>query len=114
MRVSFNGYRSQLKTMYKRGRLPTVTKGLYGEPINKLNVSIEHLLPVSKGGTNEIGNLALTSCYMNSKRGVKELNTVLTNQQAWDYIGQFINIKKKFIQNYVREIYKTFKKMGVL
>lgn len=112
--ISFCGYRNHLKTMFKKGRLPTVTKGLYGEPINYKNVSLEHLVPVSKGGKTELGNLALASCYMNSLRGNKDLKNVLTHQQAWDYIGEFINIKNKFIKGYVKAIYKTFKELGVL
>jgi len=47
--VSF-GYNSPLKTLFKKGKLPTVTKGFYGGTLTNKTVSLEHLIPHSQGG----------------------------------------------------------------
>ena len=44
--VSF-GYSSPLKTLFKKGKLPSVTKGFYGGTLTKDTVSLEHLKPHS-------------------------------------------------------------------
>jgi len=112
--VSFNGYSHPIKTMWKRGKLANVTKGLYGETLTKQNLSAEHLLPVSKGGKTTLGNIALASTYMNNLRGTRPLNEVVTKQMAWDYISEFVNDKRKVVQLYIKEVYQTFKELGVL
>jgi len=114
MQVSFKGYSSPIKTMWKRGELPNVTRGLYGDILTIRNLSIEHLKPVSQGGRSELGNEALASVYMNNLRGVRPLKEFVTKKMAWDYIGEFINDKRGIIQYYVGELYETFKKLGVL
>lgn len=35
----------------------------------KIDINVDHIKPVSKGGTNEITNLALTHIKCNSKKG---------------------------------------------
>ena len=50
MQVSF-GYTSILKTHWKNGLMPTVTKGLYGDELTQENVSLEHIKPHSWSGS---------------------------------------------------------------
>ena len=112
MIVSFNGYRSPLKTLWLTGRLKSVTKGLYGDVLTKDTLSLEHLIPTSKGGKTELGNLVLASADKNARRGCKPLKDYVTKEQAQAYIDQFKGIK--FMQNYINAITETFKKLGVL
>ena len=55
------GYSSPLKTIWKKGGLPTVKKGFYGDTLTKKNVSLEHLKARSKGGKTSLENLVLAS-----------------------------------------------------
>jgi len=110
--VTFNGYRSPLKTLWLSGRLKSVTKGLYGDVLTKETLSLEHLIPTSKGGKTELGNLVLASADKNAKRGCKPLKDCVTKEQAEAYIKQFEGIK--YMQIYINAITDTFKKLGVL
>ena len=79
MKISFNGYRSPIKTMWRQGVL-RVPRGIYGEILTTDNISLEHLIPISCGGETTLGNIALASQKMNSLRGAKPLNEVLTSE----------------------------------
>lgn len=114
MKVSFTGYKCYIKTMWKRGQLPTVTKSLQGEILTAENLSVDHLVPVSQGGLTKASNLVLETKAKNARRGNKPIKSIITKEQAWEYIGEFLPIKKKRIQKYVRELYQTFKELGVL
>ena len=50
-------YNHPLKTLWKQGKLPQVKIGLYNNKLTKKNVSLEHELPVSKGGKTIESNL---------------------------------------------------------
>ena len=112
--VSFTGYESPLKTMWKRGELPRVKKGLYGEILTRDTLSIEHLVPVSKGGSLTMENVALADRILNSLRGTKDLKDVLTRKQAFEYIEQYIGDKRPIIQKYVEGFFRTLRKLEVL
>lgn len=113
-RVSFNGYNHPIKTLWKKGKLKNVTHGLYAEKLDKKTLSADHLVPVSKGGKTTLGNIALASCYMNNLRSSRDLKEVVTEKMALDYIAQFANDTRKIVQQYVIEITKTLKQLGVL
>ena len=53
------GYSHPIKTAYKKGLLPTVTKDLFGNELNLKNISIDHILPVSQGGKTRLDNITL-------------------------------------------------------
>lgn len=69
--------------------MPTVTKGIYGNPINKKNVTLEHLQPHSKGGRTDLSNLALASKEANNARGNKPLGDFLNKEMLESYLAQF-------------------------
>lgn len=115
--VSFGSYQSVLKTLFKKGKLPQVKVGLYNDPINVDNVSLEHLLPHSEGGSTLIGNLALASKKKNNDRGTRPLPEVLSWECLKKYLNQFRNIliPGKFDGNkYIEEIQETCEKLGVV
>ena len=114
MRVSFNGYESPLKTMWKKNKLPRVKRGLYGEILTRDNLSIEHLVPVSKGGSLTLENVALADRVLNALRGTKDLKEVLTRKQAFAYIDQFFGDNRPIIRQYVKQFFETMRKLEVL
>ena len=54
--ISFK-YRSILKTEWLKGKMPTVKYGIYGGKLKPYNVTLEHIIPYSKGGETTIDNL---------------------------------------------------------
>lgn len=103
------GYSHYLKTMYKKGQLPQVKKGFYGETLNAKNVSLEHLNPISKGGKTELSNLVLAHKDINNKRSDKPLGEFLNLKAMSAYLEQFKNLKiGKFDGNkYIAMILET-------
>ena len=92
--ISF-GYQHPLKTLWKKGLLPTVKKGFYGDELTMKTVSLEHLQPKSQGGKTSLDNLVLASKRTNNLRGDKPLQLFIIKQKAIEYFYQFINIKIK-------------------
>lgn len=107
--VSFKSYNSILKKAWKQGKLPTVTKGIYGNILTKENISLEHVIPHSLGGATKLDNLMLADRIANTKRGVKPILDVITYEQLFDYLQQFIGVKlKRFNGNdYIIKVLKT-------
>lgn len=110
--ISF-GYSSILKTLYKKGKLPTVQYGFYGEKLTPKNCSLEHLVPHSKGGRTELDNLVLATKKNNSIRGNKSLIPFLDVKNAMKYLNQFIGVKEFGFNgnDYVLSILKTLTKI---
>lgn len=110
--ISF-GYSSKLKTYYKSGKLPSVKYGFYGDKLTLKNVSLEHLLPHSKGGTTTLDNLVLASKENNMKRGNEDIKKYLNADNLKRYVSQFIGVKlKDFDGNkYVSDILRTINKL---
>lgn len=114
--INFGSYQSVLKTLFKKGKLPNVKKGIYGDLIDVNNVSLEHLLPASEGGTTNLSNLALASKRNNNKRGNQPLNIVLNWSMINEYLDQFTNIfiPNKFNGNkYKKMIKQTCINLGI-
>ena len=86
-------YSSTLKTLYKKGKLPSVKYGFYGDEITKKTVTLEHLLPRSQGGKTELKNLVLASANKNQERGTRPLSEMLNWEYAGRYFEQFRNVK---------------------
>ena len=112
LRVSF-GYQHPLKTMWKRGQLPTVKLGIYGDELTRSNISLEHLLPKSRGGQTTTSNLALASQEKNFERSSYDIFLFTTQEKIQQYLDQFKNIVViDFSGNkYIEEILKTLEKL---
>lgn len=93
-RPSF-GYSHALKTAWKKGQIPQVKKGFYGEKLTKKNVSLEHLKPISQGGKTQWQNLVLADNKINNARGDKPLSEFINYKAMGEYLEQFKNIKIK-------------------
>lgn len=101
-------YNHPLKTAYKKGMMPTVKRGLYGEKIEK--VSIEHLTPHSQGGKTEWGNIALTDAKENNLRGVRPISEVVNYQMWINYLKQFKSVKNRLVNGskYIKILCRRF------
>lgn len=116
MKITFTGYHSPLKTAWKQGRLPTVTKGIYRKPLKKETISVEHILPYSLGGKTTIDNVFIADKFENSKRGIKPISEVITYKDLFDYYSQFIDVKTKGFNgnDYIIRTMRTINKLGGL
>lgn len=106
-------YQNILKTQYKKGRLPSVKYGFYGDRLTKKTVTLEHLRPVCQGGKTELKNLVLASANKNQERGIRPLAEVLNWKNVWRYLDQFKNvIAGDFNGNdYIKMILNTIKEL---
>ena len=112
--VSF-GYSSPLKTLFKKGKLPSVTKGFYGGTLTKDSVSLEHLIPHSQGGRTELSNLVLATKENNSRRSNLPIKDFINIEQVKIYLKQFSGILTDNLngEKYIKSIIRTLRKMGV-
>jgi len=112
---TFTGYQHPLKTLFKKGQMPSVKYGLYGGELNVDNVSLEHLKPHSWGGKTEWGNLALAERNRNTARGSSPLADFLSWDMLESYLAQF-NFKIKHIfdgYKYQDQVRSTCRQLGV-
>ena len=106
----FKGYKSPLKTLWRRGKLKTVVRGLYGDILTQENLSVEHIKPHCQGGRTIMSNLALASQDKNNARGCSPLKEFLTMEQAKQYLDQFKGIRVKNFNGdkYIEKLQKLF------
>ena len=114
------GYNNVLKDLFREDKLPEVKFGLYGDKLTKENVSLEHIVPHSKGGKSKLKNFALASKQKNSLRSNEDIRKFLTPEMAKKYLAQFVDIetisKKGTIfngNNYIDMIKNTLKTLGI-
>ena len=115
MIISFNGYNNILKQYWRRGKLPTVIKGFYGDTLTQQNLSLEHLVPHSKGGKTDLDNLVLASTNKNTIRGSNNILDFISVDKVKEYLKQFIGVRLKDFNgdSYIRRIKNTLKRLGV-
>lgn len=109
----FKGYNSPLKTAFRKGALGERVYGIYGNRLTQDTVSLEHIIPASKGGKTELGNLVLADKKANNDRGTKDIAELITIGDVRYYLRQFKDIKTKYFDGneYIKAVRKTFKKM---
>lgn len=112
--ISFK-HKSIIKTLYKNGELPTVTKDIYGKPLNANTVTLEHIIPKSKGGKSNLRNYALANAEDNFRRSSDDILKHTTKNNVNEYLDQFVGIVKQGFDGdlYIKNIKNLFKTMGV-
>jgi len=117
--ISFQGGRKyrkpDLKQLWDKGKLPTVKYGFYGDILTKENISREHLLPASLGGTTKFGNIVLASKEKNQIRSNYDIRDFADAQIVKQYLQQFnpIHLKEFDGKTYIQAIKKTLKTLGM-
>lgn len=81
-----------MKTDFKKGKLPTVKFDISGIELTKDNVSLDHVIPKSQGGKNNLFNYMLASKVFNSFRGVVPLCKLITKEMFEKWARQFEGI----------------------
>lgn len=109
-------YSNKLKTLFKKGLLPTVQVDAAGNKLTKKNVTLDHVIPKSKGGKSYTGNYMLATRGFNWERGNDPLVKRATPEGLIKYLAQFIGVRVKgFVGNeYITEILKTLEKANEL
>ena len=109
------GYKSVLKSEWQKGNMPNVTIDIYGDKLIKDQVTLEHLIPKSKGGKSALSNYALANAENNFRRSNFDLDSFTQPHTIKAYLKQFEGLKiPKFNGNeYIKLITKTLKKMGI-
>lgn len=110
--ISF-GYKHFLKDYWKEGNLPDVVYDIYGEKLDE--VTLEHIVPKSKGGASRLSNYALANKEINNLRGSDNIMKFTTVENIKKYLQQFDNVKLPLLdgKNYQELIINLFKKLGV-
>lgn len=83
--LSFEGYSCELKRLYKKGKVK-IDYSFYGGPLSKKKVSIEHIIPRSKGGESCQANYVFCNSKQNTERG----NNPLINYIDWEAVGIYL------------------------
>lgn len=86
------GYSNQLKTLFKKGKLPSVEYDISGRKLTKKNVTLDHVIPKSKGGKSAQENYMLATAEFNHMRGNKPLKDFMTNPNLVRYLSQFMDV----------------------
>lgn len=110
--ITFN---SRIKRLYKRGKIK-LDYDLYGLPLNKNNVTDEHIICRCFGGSSEESNIALATREINNLRGCKPIEQFVTMKMVNRYIERLLKNNPKKIGNYdlneyCNGILKTFQKI---
>lgn len=110
------GYSNQLKTLFKKGKLPSVEYDISGRRLTKKNVTLDHVIPKSKGGESTQENYMLATAEFNHMRGNKPLKNFMTTDNLIRYVDQFIGV---FVDGfdgnkYVKGLLKTLEKANEL
>ena len=109
-------YSDKLKTLFRKGLLPTVKVDVMGNKLTKKNVTLDHIIPKSKGGKSWTGNYMLADKDFNSERGNAPLSNWMTKEGLIRYLNQFTGIRiGDFIGNeYIAAVIRTLKKANEL
>lgn len=102
-------YSNILKTLYKRGKLPSVKYDISGRRLTKKNATLDHIKPKSQGGKSVLSNYMLATNEFNSLRGARPITDFLTVEGLSKYINQFIGVVVDGFNGneYVKMILKT-------
>lgn len=109
-------YSNKIKTLFKKGLLPTVKVDVAGNKLTKKNVTLDHIIPKSKGGKSCTGNYMLAEKKFNWDRGNTPLKEWITPEGIVKYLNQFIGVRVKGFNGdeYIKEILKTLDKANEL
>ena len=110
------GYSNKLKTLWKKGLMPSVKYGFYGDKLTKENVTLEHLQPHSQGGKTELYNLVLASKRNNNRRGNDDIRKYINKENIARYFSQFLDVQLKNFNGfrYIHNTIENLKKLGVI
>lgn len=113
--MSSISFKADLKRLFDKGKLPSVTHGFYGMPLTKENVSREHLLPRSLGGKTKESNIVLADKFINWQRSSQPLTKFAHEKEAVEYLEQFKDISLPDFngKTYIKNVASTLNRLGL-
>ena len=90
--VSFDGYTSEIKRLYKRGRLE-IKYSFYGGLLDPKQFSTDHIIPISKGGKSQQSNYVFCNAWQNSVRSNYPLEDFIDWESVGMYFEQFRGVR---------------------
>lgn len=110
--ITFN---SRIKRLYKSGKIK-LDYDIYGLPLNKNNVTDEHIICKCFGGSSDESNIALATREINNLRGCKPIEQFVTIKMVAKYIERLIDNNPPIVDGYnlveyCNGILKTFQKI---
>ena len=114
--IAFGSHRSILKTLWKKGLLPTVKRGFYGDILTRENVTLEHLSTFSRTHSSRFDNLVLASAAKNHTRGSEPLWKIIDIEHAKNYLKQFVDVHVSELfdgNKYISMITRKLKNLGI-
>lgn len=108
-------FKSRIKRLYKSGKIK-LDYDIYGLPLNKNNVTDEHIICRCFGGSSEESNIALATREINNLRGCKPIEQFVTIKMVAKYIERLIDNNPPIVDGYnlveyCNGILKTFQKI---
>lgn len=85
-------YKWRVKSAFKKGLLPSVKVDASGRKLTAANVTVDHVIPHSKGGRTTDDNLMLATKEFNNLRGDKPLTDFMTAKGLARYLEQFTDV----------------------
>lgn len=106
--ISF-GYTNELKTLFRKGLLPSVKVDAAGNKLTKKNVTLDHIIPKSKGGKSKTDNYMLATRKFNEARGNEPLSRWVTFEGIMRYLEQFVGVRVGDFRGnkYIESVLKT-------
>ena len=102
--------KSLIKKLYLEGKLK-LEEGIYGGKLSPKLVSDEHILPKSKGGKNNLGNIALANRIINNKRSNSPLSTVFNKEAFKKYCQTIEEQNLPELKGYVEKLQETVERV---
>lgn len=108
MRVTFDninfGYKSILKKEFLNGNIK-IKKDITGHKIDKKSVTLDHTIPLARGGKSVLGNYSLMNGLINKIRNTNTLKGFIDIPSLLDYIIEMMNTKTEFFDGieYLKE-----------
>lgn len=113
-KFKMNGDNPDLKKLWDMGKLPSVKYGFYGDKLTHQNISREHLIPASQGGTKRFGNIVLASKEKNNARSDYDIRDFADITKVRLYLSQFLGMKKPIDGNrYIFAVMETLRQLGL-
>lgn len=106
-------YSNVLKTLYKKGKLPSVQFDVMGNKLTRKNVTLDHIIPRSKGGKSSLENYMLATKDFNNKRGADPIDQWANMKGVLKYLMQFadVNVGNFKGNDYIKSVMETLGKV---
>lgn len=112
-KLSFEGYNSKLKIMYRQGKLPKDLIDMGGNKLNQKNLSVDHIIPFSKGGPTKDDNLVLTTKQFNNMRGNRPILEVTTKENIIKWVNQYLQLGTIDGFDFIKYVQQILNKMQI-